>query len=110
MVRLILTHLTVIATDSLLLALIGLVLFLALTGARAAEVAPAPRAADCACPEGDLRCRARAAIALQAAKARAIAVPEVMPDRHRAAARAALTHELRKQQAAVPVIPPATPR
>jgi len=58
------------------------------------EVAPMPRAvcptrgtSDCLCPDGDLRCRARAALSLAAA---AKTVPVAMPSKEAIAARAAL--------------------
>ena len=55
-----------------------------------AEVAPPPRAVvhdSCLCAEGDLRCRARAALALQKA---AKSFPQVMPSAERIAAQKAL--------------------
>ncbi len=54
------------------------------------EIAPAPRPKathDCLCVEGDFRCRARAALALQHA---AKTIPTAMPSAERLAARAAL--------------------
>jgi hypothetical protein len=74
----------------------------AISHARGADLAPLPRAKD-PCPCADDRCRAKAALALQAAK---VTVPTAMPSRERVAAKRALEHADRLIKAGRPTPTP----
>lgn len=68
------------------------------------SIAPQPREKHdpCLCPDDDMRCRARAALALHAV---AKSIPQVMPSAERIAARAALQQADKAIKAAPKPVP-----